>query len=81
MNTLQHKIARVLIRDVFWMALLFLVIQGKIAGRLTIRDGVYVAGLLLVLYSIFQLALCGRAYLTSYRDALAVSLREPGTHN
>ena len=71
---LFSKILRVLLKDVVWMALFYAVIRGHLIERLTIRNGFYVAALFLALYSIFQLALCGRAYLESYREAIRGSV-------
>jgi hypothetical protein len=69
-KSLIHKIVRVLMKDLAWMALFLLVIRSQLADRLTVRAGFYVAALFLALYSIFQLVLCGKAYLVSYRDTI-----------
>jgi hypothetical protein len=72
MSTLPGKIARVLIKDVVWLVLFFVVTQWQpLSGTpLTIRGGICVVGFLAA-YSILQLAGCVRVYLASYRETIA----------
>jgi hypothetical protein len=75
MRTLPGKIARVLIKDLAWVVLFFFVTESwpLAEAHLTIRSGVYAAGLLLAFYSTLQLAGCIRVYLASYRETIAGS--------